>query len=358
MRKRVTVRIGAALSFVAILAIALAACGSDGGSEATGAGTDAGTETAEDAKTTPAPGTTYTVGIDIPFHPIFDYVQAESDKYFAGKPYDVEFEVLDATTQVPAFGKGDLDVMTTPPSFIPRVEESYGFQATEFFPLARWTTGPQILVPADSPYETLEDLKGKTVAVPPLNTRFGSEEVAILAATGENIREYFDLKETPSAAQELSLGRVEAAFLEAPTTYPLLENEEFKAIYSVHDAFEEAFDDPAVVNGGYIAKTEFLDEAENQDFVDTLISSTQDAWDRYNTEEAQVNKVASKISGVPVEQLKVVGEVLDLKGIPESDRAITQLDVETWEQIFPLLEESGFIEKAPADPAALFLVTE
>lgn len=356
MRNRVFVRIGAAFSLIAILAIALAACGSDGDSGSTGAETSA--ETAEEVKTTPAPGTTYSVGIDIPFHPIFDYVQAESDKYFAGKPYKVKFEVLDATTQVPSFGKGDLDVMTTPPSFIPRVEASYGFGATEFFPLARWTTGPQILVPADSPYETLEDLKGKKVAVPPLNTRFGSEEVAILAATGENIREYFDLKETPSAAQELSLGRVEAAFLEAPTTYPLLENEEFKAIYSVHDAFEEAFNDPAVVNGGYIAKTEFLDETENQDFVETLISATQDAWDRYNTEEAQVNKVASKISGVPAEQLKVVGEVLDLKGIPQSDRAITQLDVETWEQIFPLLAESGFIKEAPSDPAALFLVTE
>ncbi|MDQ6637417.1 MAG: hypothetical protein M3Y62_06470, partial [Candidatus Dormibacteraeota bacterium] len=59
--------------------------------------------------------TDITVGIDIPFHPLWDYVAAKSNTYFEGKPYKVHFKVLDATTQVPSFGKGDLDVMTTPP---------------------------------------------------------------------------------------------------------------------------------------------------------------------------------------------------------------------------------------------------
>ena len=90
-----------------------------------------------------AAGPTYTVCIDIPFHPIFDYVMAKSDTYFAGKPYDVKFKVLDATTQVPAFGAGQCNVMTTPPSFIPRVTQQYHLRVAEFFPLARWTIGPR-----------------------------------------------------------------------------------------------------------------------------------------------------------------------------------------------------------------------
>ena len=201
---------------------------------------------------------TYTVCIDIPFHPLFDYLAEKSDTIFAGKPYTVKFKVLDAKTQVPAFGAGQCDVMTTPPSFIPRVTDQYHLNVAEFFPLARWTIGPQILVKKGSPYTTLASLKGKKVAITPLNTRFGSEEAAIEAATGENIRTYFDLKETNAAAQELTLGRVDAAFIEAPTTYPLLEGGKFKAIYSVHDAFLKAFGDPAVVNGGYIARTDFI----------------------------------------------------------------------------------------------------
>jgi ABC-type nitrate/sulfonate/bicarbonate transport system substrate-binding protein len=299
---------------------------------------------------------TYTVGIDIPFHPIFDYVAAKSSEYFAQYPFTVKFRFLDATTQVPAFGAGQLDVFTTPPSFIPRVMDQYHARVAEFFPLARWTIGPQILVPVNSPYKTLADLKGKKVAIAPLKTRFGSEEAAIEAATGQNIRTYFKLKETDAAAQELSLGRVDAAFIEAPSTYPLLQSKKFKAIYSVHDAFLKAFHDPAVVNGGYIARTSFI--AQNRQFIDALVKATQDAWARYQKDPAAVNAVASKQSGIPAAQLKVVGDVLDLVKMPKSLQAITPRDVRTWEKMFPLLKKSGFIQHVPSNIPSLFVVTK
>lgn len=312
-------------------------------------------DSASDSGDSGSPGQeTINVGIDIPFHPLFAYVAANKDKYFEGKPYKVNFRVLDSSTQVPAFGRGDLDVMTTPPSFIPRVMTQYDMEVSMFFPMARWTTGPQILVAKDSPYKTLEDLKGKTVAMPPLQARFGAEEVAVLGATGENIRDYFDLKQTDAAAQQLKLGRVDAAFIEAPTTYPLLESNNFKAIYSVHDAFLKAFDDPAVVSGGYIAKTSFIEN--NQQVVDDLVNATQDAWDKYQENPEEVNKVASEQSGIPPEQLATVGEVLDLAEMPKDERCIRPQDIDTWEQIMPLLEESGFIEKAPEDIESLFVV--
>jgi ABC-type nitrate/sulfonate/bicarbonate transport system substrate-binding protein len=305
---------------------------------------------------TAAPKQTITVGIDIPFHPIFDYVMAKSDQYFAGKPYTVKFKVLDATTQVPAFGQGQLDVMTTPPSFIPRVMSQYHQTVAEFFPLARWTIGPQILVKKGSPYKTLADLKGKRVAIPPLKTRFGAEEAAILAATGENIRTYFKLNETDAAAQQHALGRVDDAFIEAPTTYPLLQGGKFVAIYSVHDAFLKAFGDPAVVNGGYIARTSFI--RQNRQFVKDLVKASQDAWNLYQRNPKAVNEVASKVSGIPAAQLAVVGKVLDLSTMPKAERAITPRDVRTWAKLFPLLQKSGFIQKAPANTAALFVVTK
>jgi ABC-type nitrate/sulfonate/bicarbonate transport system substrate-binding protein len=299
---------------------------------------------------------TYTVCIDIPFHPLFDYLAAKTDTLVAGKPYTVTFKVLDAKTQVPAFGAGQCDVMTTPPSAIPRVTEQYKLKVAEFFPLARWTIGPQILVKKGSPYTTLASLKGKKVAITPLNTRFGSEEAAIQAATGQNIRSYFKLQQTNAAAQELTLGRVDAAFIEAPTTYPLLQGGKFKAIYSVHDAFKKAFGDPAVVNGGYIARTSFIKSESG--FTKDLVAATQKVWNQYVKDPTSVNSVASKQSGIAVEQLAVVGKVLDLETMPAKLRAITPQDVKSWEKIFPLLEKSGFIKKAPADPASLFVVTK
>jgi ABC-type taurine transport system substrate-binding protein len=299
---------------------------------------------------------TYTVCIDIPFHPLFDYLAEKSDTIFAGKPYTVKFKVLDAKTQVPAFGAGQCNVMTTPPSFIPRVTDQYHLNVAEFFPLARWTIGPQILVKKGSPYTTLESLKGKKVAITPLNTRFGSEEAAIEAATGENIRTYFDLKETNAAAQELTLGRVDAAFIEAPTTYPLLSSGKFKAIYSVHDAFLKAFGDPAVVNGGYIARTDFIKNTPG--FIHDLVKATQNVWNQYAKSPKSVNDVASEQSGIPAAQLAVVGQVLDLDKMPVKLRAITPQDVKTWSKLFPLLQKSGFIKTAPKNPTALFVVTK
>jgi ABC-type nitrate/sulfonate/bicarbonate transport system substrate-binding protein len=301
-------------------------------------------------------GPTYTVCIDIPFHPIFDYVDANASTYFANKPYQVQFKVLDSTTQVPAFGAGQCNVMTTPPSFIPRVIQQYHLRVAEFFPLARWTVGPQILVPKNSPYKTLESLKGQKVAIAPLSSRFGAEEAAVEAETGQNIRTYFKLEQTSAAAQELTLGHVKAAFLEAPSTYPVLQTGKFKAIWSVHDAFLKAFGDPAVVNGGYIARTGFITGAS--DFIHTLVSATQDAWNKYIKDPSAVNDVASKQSGIPAAQLAVVGKVLDLSGMPAGLRKITPQDVKTWTKIFPLLAKSGFIKKAPSNVASLFVVTK
>ena len=65
------------------------------------AGLSVFTASASGGKAIRAAGPTYTVCIDIPFHPIFDYLEAKADTYFAGKPYQVKFKVLDATTQVP-----------------------------------------------------------------------------------------------------------------------------------------------------------------------------------------------------------------------------------------------------------------
>jgi ABC-type nitrate/sulfonate/bicarbonate transport system substrate-binding protein len=305
---------------------------------------------------TAAAGPTYTVCIDIPFHPLFDYLAAKSDTIFAGKPYNVNFKVLDATTQVPSFGQNQCQVMTTPPSFIPRVTQQYHLRVAEFFPLARWTIGPQILVKKSSPFKTLASLKGKKVAIAPLNTRFGSEEAAIEAATGQNIRKYFRLHETNTAAQELTLGRVDAAWIEAPSTYPLLQSGNFKAIYSVHDAFLKAFGDPAVVNGGYIARTGFIAGAPG--FIRDLVKATQDVWNQYVQDSASVNDVASKQSGIPAASLEVVGQVLDLKKMPVKLRAITPQDVKSWSKMFPLLQKSGFIKTVPKNTASLFVVTK
>lgn len=297
---------------------------------------------------------TITIGIDVPFHPIFNYVMAESDTYFGDSPYKVEFKVLDATTQVPAFGRGDLDVITTVPSFMPTIKKQYGIDTTYFFPMARWTPGPQLLVATDSPVQTIEDLKGRKVAVAPLTSRFGAEQAAVAALTGSTIDSYFDLSQTDAAAQELTLGRVDGAFLEAPATAPLLAKG-YRPVFSVQEAFEKAFGDPAVMNGGFIASSDFV--TTNPDFVKALVAATQDAWSTFQSDPGEVIAAASEVSGIAPDQLQLVAQVLNLAATTDVQKTVTEQDVATWTKLFPLLQTSGFIEEAPQDPASLFAVT-
>jgi hypothetical protein len=92
--------------------------------------------------------------------------------------------------------------------------------------------------------------------------------------------------------------------------------------------------------------------------VKDLVSATANAWNLYRKDPKAVNAVASQVSGIPAEQLAVVGDVLYLKKMPAKLRKISQRVVNTWSKLFPLLAESGFIKKAPANPAALFVVTK
>lgn len=332
------------IAVMAVATLAAAGCTSNQGNGGGTPATDAGK-----AKNN------ITVGIDVPFHPIFDYVMANSTEYFKDTPYHVKFRVLDATTQVPAFGRGDLDVITTVPSFIPIIKDQYDIQMTYFFPMARWTPGPQLLVAGNSSVTSIEQLKGKKVAIAPLSSRFGAEQAAVAAATGQTIKEYFNLVETDAAAQELTLGRVDAAFLEAPATAPLLKAK-FRPVFSVQEAFQEAFGDPAVMNGGFMASSQFV--AANQGFVKALVAATQDAWDLFQKDPDVVIADASKVSSIPPDQLKLVAEVLNLKSTTEEQKKVTSRDVETWKQIFPLLKESGFTQSTPTDVASLFQLTD
>lgn len=321
---------------------------------AAGCASNQGNTGASSAAPVDAATKTITVGIDVPFHPIYDYLMSDPQKFFGGTPYKVEFKVLDATTQVPAFGRGDLDVITTVPSFMPRIKEHYGIDTTYFFPMARWTPGPQLLVKPDSPVTSIEDLKGKNVAIAPLSSRFGAEQAAVAAATGSSIKDYFSLSETDAAAQELSLGRVDAAFLEAPATAPLLA-EGYRPVFSVQEAFEKAFGDPAVMNGGFIARSDFV--KANPGFITALTDATRSAWDTFQKDPSTVLAASSKVSGLPTEQLDLVAQVLNLAATTDEQKRVSQRDVDTWTKIFPLLQESGFNKTTPADPASLFLIT-
>ncbi|RNL82206.1 helix-turn-helix domain-containing protein [Halostreptopolyspora alba] len=286
----------------------------------------------------------------MPFHPIFGYLMADPTATLADAGYSVRFRVFRAATQAFLFGRGELDVITTVPSLMPRLKERYGIDTTFFFPMARWTPGPELLVARDSPAQSIADLEGKRVAIPPLNSRFGAEEAAVLASTGGTIRSYFALRETDTAAEEVVRGRADAAFLEAPATASLLEKG-YRPVFSVQEAFDESFGDPAVMNGGFMASSDFVDR--NPDFVATLVRHTQEVWAKLQGDPATVISEASRVSGVKPSELELVARVLNLARATDKQMQVSERDIRTWQKIFSLLRTSGFIGEESGGPGAL-----
>lgn len=334
-------RTTAAAAFASALALGLAGCASGGGD---GSAESSGEETP------------IRIGIDIPFHPLYSYMANQSDELFADSSCTFDFQVLDATTMVPAWGAGDLDVMTTTSSFMPRVQAQYGIDPVYVFPMARFTevSGP-ILVPADSPIETIEDLRGRTVAIPPLDSRFGIEEAIVQGTTGESIREYFDLVESNAAVQEAYAGRADAAYVEAPANQELLEAG-WRSVWNLQSGTVELFDQEYMLSGGFITSQDFLDASP--ECIEDLVAGTQATWNLYQEDPAAVNDIAATETGLPLAQLEAVAGILNLAGMPEEERRVNEKDVEVWTQMFGLLYESGFLTEEPDDVESLYLVTE
>ncbi len=331
----------ALLGFAVVIVLVLAACGDDDGGGGGGGGTG-----------------TYRVGIDIPFHPLVNYVIANEDAYFGDTRYDVKFRVLDTATLVPTFGKGDLDTIATFPSFLPRIEQNYGIVAREFFPLGRIAPGTlaeTIWVPKSSRARGLDDLEGEKVATYPLEGWVGIAEAMVLAATGRQIGEFFDLRESAAPSQQLILGRVAAA-MPLLDVVELAKTGDFRPLTGAQEIFERELGDPFVLSGGLVATDDFI--AGNPEFIADLIAAFQDAWDEFLKDPDHVIDVAAEQSGVSAEQIRGFSENIGLARIPRKARRITSRDVETWTALYKLLAKAEFLAEEPRDPAKYFLVDD
>src|SRR5205823_79914 len=134
------------------------------------------------------------------------------------------------------------------------------------------------------------------VASPPLGQVFGVEEAMVEAATGQSIRDYFDLKESAAPSQQLILGRVAAALVGAPEVIELVKTGKFRQVTTIQQIFQRRFGDPLVLSGGWAASSDFI--AHNRRFIDDLTAAVQDAWDRYARNPQSVISVAAKQSGL------------------------------------------------------------
>jgi NitT/TauT family transport system substrate-binding protein len=169
---------------------------------------------------------------------------------------DVQVKSLDIPALLQATGAKTYDVIMTAAIGVPSAK-SHGLDlaimATALRNVAHGGKGAAIYVKADSPFKSVTDLKGKTMATQSLpSTGTTLMRIGLWKTYGMNVSyDGGDMRwvEVPATAMPGALltGRIDAATLTHSEAYNASKSSDFRNIASLDDAINQAIGEPAVV---------------------------------------------------------------------------------------------------------------
>ena len=169
---------------------------------------------------------------------------------------DVQVKSLDIPALLQATGAKTYDVIMTAAIGVPAAK-SHGLDlsimATALRNVAHGGKGAAIYVKADSPFKSVLDLKGKTIATQSLpSTGTTLMRIGLWKTFGMNVSyDGGDMRwvEVPATAMPGALltGRIDAASLTHSESYNASKSADFRNIASLDDAINQAIGEPAVV---------------------------------------------------------------------------------------------------------------
>jgi NitT/TauT family transport system substrate-binding protein len=169
---------------------------------------------------------------------------------------DVHVKSLDIPALLQATGAKTYDVIMTAAIGVPQAKSrglELSIMATALRNHAQGGKGGAIYVKADSPYKTMQDLKGKTLATQSMpSTGTTLMRIGLWKTYGMNVSfDGGDLRwvEVPATAMPGALltGRIDAASLTHSEAYNASRSKEFRIVASLDDAINKAIGEPAVV---------------------------------------------------------------------------------------------------------------
>jgi NitT/TauT family transport system substrate-binding protein len=169
---------------------------------------------------------------------------------------DVTVKSLDIPALLQATGAKTYDVVMTAAIGVPQAKSrglELSIMATALRNQAQGGKGGAIYVKADSPYRTMQDLKGKTLATQSMPST-GTTLMRIGLWKTYNMNVSFDggdlrWVEVPATAMPGALltGRIDAASLTHSEAYNARNSKEFRVVANLDDAINKAIGEPAVV---------------------------------------------------------------------------------------------------------------
>jgi NitT/TauT family transport system substrate-binding protein len=169
---------------------------------------------------------------------------------------DVTVKSLDIPALLQATGAKTYDVVMTAAIGVPQAKSrglELAIMATALRNHAEGGKGGAIYVKADSPYKSMQDLKGKTLATQSMpSTGTTLMRIGLWKTYGMNVSfDGGDLRwvEVPATAMPGALltGRIDAASLTHSEAYNARNSKDFRVVANLDDAINKAIGEPAVV---------------------------------------------------------------------------------------------------------------
>jgi len=261
---------------------------------------------------------------------------------------DVQVKSLDIPALLQATGAKTYDVIMTAAIGVPQAKArglDLSIMATALRNHAHGGKGGAIYVKADSPYKTMMDLKGKTLATQSLpSTGTTLMRIGLWKTYGLNVSfEGGDLRwvEVPATAMPGALltGRIDAASLTHSEAYNASKSKDFRIVASLDDAINKAIGEPAVVAilAGYPEKLA-AKPAAYKEFA-RMVKASADYT------RAHVNEVAAALSKeTKMEPAFFADWLNEYTQVP---MVVSDDDVKAIQKLWELSKELGIIKSYP-----------
>ena len=262
---------------------------------------------------------------------------------------DVHVKSLDIPALLQATGAKTYDVIMTAAIGVPQAK-SRGLEltimATALRNHAQGGKGGAIYVKADSPYKSMQDLKGKTLATQSMpSTGTTLMRIGLWKTYGMNVSfDGGDLRwvEVPATAMPGALltGRIDAASLTHSEAYNASRSKDFRIVASLDDAINKAIGEPAVVAilAGYPEKLA-AKPAAYKEFA-RMVKASADYT------RAHVDEVAGALS----KETKMDPSFFSdwLNEYTEVPMAVSDNDVKAIQRLWELSKELNIIKEYPS----------
>ena len=269
---------------------------------------------------------------------------------------DIELRTLNTEAELrQAFVDGQLDIAATLPPAVPSLAQS-DIDAQFFLPVSWIREGFMFITGVESPVRSMSDLVGQSVAIYPLShPGFAYWLAFLLKNYGISIQQ-MNYRETERPEASIQAAEVVAACVGSSQWSTLKMSQRYRKISDLSEEWRKiSKSDELLMFGGYMARSGFIQD--NRGFIDDFVGVNYDVLRAYKTDRnAFLEAISEEEAGPNLtrEQNESIAWYLGLDDVDPGRMYISDRDVRSYEEVFTLLADAGYLRKPLPEVNTLF----